>query len=121
MPDLGTARRDVPGASARQLYASVQRILALPPETRVFVGHDYGGESRPFAWESTVAEQRRENKHLREGIGEEEFVRRREARDRELDLPRLILPSLQVNIRGGALPDPESNGVSYLKIPLNAL
>ena len=121
MPDFGTARCDFPGGSARQLYASVQRILALPPETRVFVGHDYGGESRSFAWESTVAEQRRENKHVREGVGEEEFVRRREARDQELDLPRLILPSLQVNIRGGALPDPESNGVSYLKIPLNAL
>ncbi len=116
-----TARCDFPGGSARQLYASVQRILALPPETRVFVGHDYGGESRSFAWESTVAEERRENKYVREGIGEEEFVRMREARDQELDLPRLILPWLQVNTRGGTLPHPESNGVSYLKIPLNAL
>jgi glyoxylase-like metal-dependent hydrolase (beta-lactamase superfamily II) len=121
MPDFGTARCDFPGGSAKQLYASVQRILALPPETRVFVGHDDGGEGRSFAWESTVAEERRDNKHVGEGIGEAAFVGLREARDKELDFPRLILPSLQVNIRGGALPSPEANGVSYLKIPLNAL
>jgi glyoxylase-like metal-dependent hydrolase (beta-lactamase superfamily II) len=121
MPDMGTGRCDFPGGSAAQLYASIQRILALPPETRVFAGHDYGPGGRPYAWESTVADQRAANIHLRGGIGEPEFVRMREARDGELDLPNLILPSVQVNIRGGALPPPEDNGVSYLKIPLNAL
>ena len=121
MPDMGTGRCDFPGGSAAQLYASTQRILALPPETRVFVGHDYAPGGRPYAWESTVADQRAANIHLRDGTGEREFVRMREARDGELDLPNLILPSVQVNIRGGALPPPEDNGVSYLKIPLNAL
>ncbi len=121
MPDMGTGRCDFPGGSAARLYASIQRILALPPETRVFVGHDYGPGGRPYAWESTVAEQRAANIHVRGGTGEGEFVRMREARDAELDLPNLILPSVQVNIRGGALPPPEDNGVSYLKIPLNAL
>ncbi len=121
MPDMGTGRCDFPGGSAAQLYASTQRILALPPETRVFVGHDYGPGGRPYAWESTVGNQRATNLHCRDGTGEQEFVRMREARDAELDLPNLILPSVQVNIRGGALPPPEDNGVSYLKIPLNAL
>ena len=121
MPDMGTGRCDFPGGSAAQLYASTQRILALPPETRVFVGHDYGPGGRPNAWESTVRDQRAANIHVRDGISEQEFVRVREARDAELDLPNLILPSVQVNIRGGAFPLPEDNGVSYLKIPLNAL
>ena len=121
MPDMGTGRCDFPGGSAAQLYASIQRILALPPETRVFAGHDYGPGGRPNAWESTVRDQRATNIHVRDGISEQEFVRMREARDAELDLPNLILPSVQVNIRGGALPPPEDNGVSYLKIPLNAL
>ncbi len=121
MPDMGTGRCDFPGGSAAQLYASIQRILALPPETRVFVGHDYGPGGRPYAWESTVRDQRATNMHARDGISEQEFVRVREARDAELDLPNLILPSVQVNIRGGAFPLPEDNGVSYLKIPLNAL
>jgi glyoxylase-like metal-dependent hydrolase (beta-lactamase superfamily II) len=121
MPDMGTGRCDFPGGSAVQLYASIQRILALPPETRVFSGHDYGPGGRPHAWESTVADQRATNVHLQDGTGEREFVRLREARDAELDLPKLILPSVQINIRGGALPTPEDNGVSYLKIPLNAL
>jgi glyoxylase-like metal-dependent hydrolase (beta-lactamase superfamily II) len=121
MPDMGTGRCDFPGGSAAQLYASTQRILALPPETRLFVGHDYGPGGRPYAWESTVGNQRATNMHLRDGIGEQEFVSMREVRDAELDLPNLILPSVQVNIRGGALPLPEDNGVSYLKIPLNAL
>ncbi len=121
MPDMGSGRCDFPGGSAAQLYASVQRILALAPETRVFVGHDYGPGGRPYAWESTVAEQRAANMHLRDGTGERDFVRMREARDAELDLPNLILPSVQINIRGGALPPPEDNGVSYLKIPLNVL
>ncbi len=121
MPDMGTGRCDFPGGSATQLYASIQRILALPPETRVFVGHDYGPGGRDYAWESTVAEQRAENVHVHDGVGERDFVRMREARDAELDYPRLILPSVQVNIRGGALPPPEDNGISYLKIPLDAL
>ena len=121
MPDMGTGRCDFPGGSAVQLYASIQRILALPPETRVFAGHDYGPGGRAYAWESTVGAQRAENVHVHDGIGEQDFVRMREARDAELDYPRLILPSVQVNIRGGALPPPEDNGVSYLKIPLNAL
>ena len=121
MPDMGSGRCDFPGGSAARLYDSVQRILALAPETRVFVGHDYGPGGRPYAWESTVAEQRAANMHLRDGTGERDFVRMREARDAELDLPNLILPSVQVNIRGGALPPPEDNGVSYLKIPLNVL
>ncbi len=121
MPDMGTGRCDFPGGSAAQLYASIQRILAFPPETRVFAGHDYGPGGRPYAWESTVRDQRATNMHARDGISEQEFVRVREARDAELDLPDLILPAVQVNIRGGALPPPEDNGVSYLKIPLNAL
>ncbi len=121
MPDMGTGRCDFPGGSAAQLYSSIQRILSLPPETRVFVGHDYGPGGRPYAWQSTVRDQRATNMHVHDGISEQEFVRMREARDAELDLPNLILPSVQVNIRGGALPPPEGNGVSYLKIPLNAL
>ena len=121
MPDMGTGRCDFPGGSAARLYASIQRILALPAATRVFVGHDYGPGGRPFAWESTVGAQRESNIHVADGTSEQEFVRFREARDAELDLPNLILPSVQVNIRGGALPPPEENGVSYLKIPLNAL
>ncbi len=121
MPDMGTGRCDFPGGSAAKLYASTQRILALPPETRVFVGHDYGPGGRPYAWESMVRDQRATNVHVRDGISEQEFVRVREARDAELDLPNLILPSVQVNIRGGAFPLPEDNGVSYLKIPLNVL
>ncbi len=121
MPDMGTGRCDFPGGSAADLYASTRRILALPPETRVFAGHDYGPGGRPYAWESTVGNQRAPNLHLRDGSSEQEFVSLREARDAGLDLPNLILPSVQVNIRGGALPSPEDNGVSYLKIPLNAL
>jgi glyoxylase-like metal-dependent hydrolase (beta-lactamase superfamily II) len=121
MPDMGTGRCDFPGGSAEQLYASIQRILALPPETRVFVGHDYGPGGRAYAWESTVAEQRSANIHLRDGVGERDFVAMRRARDAELDLPNLILPSVQVNMRAGAFPPPEENGVSYLKIPLNAI
>ncbi len=121
MPDMGTGRCDFPGGSAATLYASIQRILALPPETRVFVGHDYGPGERPYAWESTVREQAAKNMHVHDGISEQEFVRMRETRDAEIDLPNLIIPSVQVNIRGGAFPPPEDNGVSYLKIPLNLL
>ncbi len=121
MPDSGTARADFPGGSAKALWQSIQRIMALPDETRVFTGHDYQPGGREPQWESTVAQQRRENKHLVQAKTEEEFVALREARDRELPMPKLILHSLQVNIRGGRLPEPESNGKRYLKIPLDAL
>lgn len=119
MPDFGTARCDFPGGSAERLYGSIRRILDLPAETRVFVGHDYAPDGRPHAWETTVAEQRAANKHVRDGISEEEFVRMRTERDAQLAMPGLLLPSIQVNIRGGRLPEPESNGASYLKLPLN--
>lgn len=121
MPDYGTARCDFPGGDARTLYRSIQRLLALPDETRVFTAHDYGPGGRAFAWESTVAEQRARNTHVGGGIGEAEFVRLREARDKELEPPNLILPALQVNMRGGRLPPPEENGIVYLKIPVNRL
>ncbi|MHB0670451.1 MBL fold metallo-hydrolase [Roseomonas mucosa] len=119
MPDAGTARADFPGGDARALYRSIRRILALPPETRLFTGHDYRPGEREARWESTVAEQRVRNIHLRDGVGEEEFVRLREERDRTLPLPGLMLAALQVNLRGGRLPEPEANGTSYLKLPLN--
>lgn len=120
MPDYGTARCDFPGGDAATLYQSIQRILALPDETRIFVCHDYGPDDRPYAWETTVGEQKANNKHVRDGISEEEFVKMREERDATLSMPALILPSVQVNIRAGQLPPPEDNGVSYLKLPLNA-
>ncbi len=121
MPDSGSARADFPGGSAHALWRSIQRIMALPDETRLFTGHDYRPGGREAAWESTVARQRAENPHLVEAPTEEAFVRMREARDRELPMPKLILHSLQVNIRGGRLPEPEANGKRYLKIPLDAL
>lgn len=121
MPEVGTARADFPGGDAHVLYTSIRRILALPPQTRVFVCHDYPPEGRAPAWETTVAEQRAANIHVRDGIGEAEFVRMRQARDATLDVPTLILPSIQVNIRAGQLPPAEDDGVSYLKIPLNVL
>jgi glyoxylase-like metal-dependent hydrolase (beta-lactamase superfamily II) len=121
MPDYGTARADFPGGDARTLHQSIQKILTLPPETRIFVGHDYLPDSRDqVAWESTVAEQRASNIHLN-GMDEDAFVAMREARDATLSAPRLILPSLQVNIRGGALPPAESDGHTYLKLPINRL
>jgi glyoxylase-like metal-dependent hydrolase (beta-lactamase superfamily II) len=120
-PDFGTARCDFPGGSARDLYHSIQRILALPLETRLFAGHDYMPGGRDPAWESTVAEQRAGNVHLKESPDVERFVLMREARDATLPLPRLILHALQVNINAGRLPPPETNGVAYLKIPLNRL
>ncbi|MCR9077813.1 MAG: MBL fold metallo-hydrolase [Hyphomonadaceae bacterium] len=121
MPDYGTARADFPGGDARTLYRSIQKILVLPPETRIFVGHDYLPKSRDeVAWESTVAEQKTANVHLQEN-DEEAFVAMREARDATLQAPRLILPSLQVNIRGGALPPAESDGQTYLKLPVNRI
>jgi glyoxylase-like metal-dependent hydrolase (beta-lactamase superfamily II) len=121
MPDSGTARADFPGGSAKTLWRSIQRIMALPDETRLFTGHDYRPGGREAQWESTVARQRQENGHLLKAKTEDEFVALREARDRELPMPKLILHSLQVNIRGGRLPEPESNGKRYLKIPLDAL
>ncbi|MBF9197784.1 MBL fold metallo-hydrolase [Microvirga terrestris] len=121
MPDAGTARADFPGGSAKALWHSIQRILALPDSTRLFVGHDYMPGGRAPQWESNVAQQRRENSHLVKAATEEEFVALREGRDRELPMPKLILNALQVNIRGGRLPEPESNGRRYLKIPLDAL
>jgi glyoxylase-like metal-dependent hydrolase (beta-lactamase superfamily II) len=121
MPDGGTARADFPGGSAKALWHSIQRIMALPDSTRLFTGHDYMPGGRAPQWESTVAQQRRENKHLLSAASEEEFVSLREGRDRELPMPKLILNALQVNIRGGRLPEPESNGRRYLKIPLDAL
>jgi glyoxylase-like metal-dependent hydrolase (beta-lactamase superfamily II) len=122
MPDYGTARADFPGGDAATLYRSIRKILALPPETRLFVGHDYLPESREtFAWETTVAEERARNIHVHDGVTEGDFVEMREARDKTLDAPRLILPSLQVNIRAGALPPAEKDGQVYLKLPVNRL
>lgn len=122
MPDYGTARADFPGGDAATLYRSIQRILALPEETRIYVGHDYlpAGRDAP-AWETTVAEERARNVHVGAGASESAFVEMRRARDATLAPPRLILPSLQVNIRAGALPPPENDGHSYLKLPINRL
>jgi glyoxylase-like metal-dependent hydrolase (beta-lactamase superfamily II) len=122
MPDYGTARVDFPGGDARTLYRSIQRILSLPPETRLFMCHDYKAPGRTtYAWETTVAAERGRNVHVRDGVSENEFVARRTERDRTLAMPVLLLPSVQVNIRAGRMPTPEANGVSYLKIPVNAL
>jgi len=121
MPDVGTARCDFPGGDARVLYASIRKLLSLPPETRLFMCHDYPPEGRTPAFETTVAAQRGGNIHVRDGISEAAFVTMRTQRDATLEMPVLILPAVQINIRAGALPPPESNGVSYLKIPLNAL
>lgn len=119
MPDLGSARADFPGGSARTLYQSMQRLLALPDDTRVFVCHDYPPATRQAQWMATVAEHKASNIHVHDGITEDDFVAMREARDATLGMPALILPSLQVNIHAGKLPPAEDNGVSYLKIPLN--
>ncbi|MES1936028.1 MBL fold metallo-hydrolase [Salinisphaera hydrothermalis] len=119
MPDSGTARADFPGGDARTLFRSIQRILELPDATRIFVGHDYRPDGREARWESTVAEQRATNTHLRDDPSEDEYVAMRESRDATLPLPALMLAALQVNTRGGRLPEPEDNGRSYLKIPLN--
>ena len=122
MPDYGTARADFPGGDAATLYRSIRKILALPPETRIFVGHDYLPQSRDtFVWETTVAEERARNVHVHDGVTEDDFVEMREARDKTLAAPRLILPSLQVNIRAGALPPEEADGQVYLKLPVNRL
>ena len=120
MPDGGTARADFPGGSAKALWASIQAILALPDDTRLFTGHDYQPGGREPRWESTVAQQKQANAHV-VGLDEAAFVASREARDKTLSMPKLILHALQVNIRGGRLPEPESNGRRYLKVPLDAL
>jgi len=121
MPDYGTARADFIGGDARALYRSIRRILDLPGETRLFTGHDYAPGGRAFAWESTVAEQRAANIHVHDGVDEDAFVAMRTARDATLDFPRLILPSVQVNMRAGHMPPAEDNGVRYLKIPIDRL
>jgi glyoxylase-like metal-dependent hydrolase (beta-lactamase superfamily II) len=121
MPDSGTARADFPGGSASRLWNSIQDILALPGETRLYTGHDYQPGGREPRWESTVAEQKRTNTHIAACRTEAEYVALREARDRTLPMPKLILHALQVNINGGRLPEPEANGRRYLKFPLDAL
>lgn len=119
MPDSGTARADFPGGDARQLFQSAQKILSLPPETRLFMCHDYGPDDREFEYQTTVAEERKKNIHVNESIQEEAFIEMREARDKTLGMPRLILPSIQVNMRAGHFPEAEDNGVVYLKVPMN--
>ena len=122
MPDYGTARTDFPGGDARTLYRSIRRLLDLPGETRLFLCHDYKAPGRDrFAWETTVAEERAKNLHVHDGVDEDAFVAMREARDAKLAMPALILPSLQVNMRAGAFPPPEDNGVVYLKLPVDRL
>ncbi|QEX16693.1 hypothetical protein FRZ44_19880 [Hypericibacter terrae] len=122
MPDYGTARCDFPGGNARQLYRSIRRLLALPPATRIFLCHDYKAPGRDhFVWETTVAEQRARNIHIHDGIDEAAFVAMREGRDKTLDMPALIIPSIQVNMRAGQMPPPDSNGTVYLRMPLNRL
>lgn len=122
MPDYGTARADFPGGDARQLYHSIRRLMALPAAARLFLCHDYKAPGRDkYVWETTVGAERTANVHVHEGVGEEEFVAMRTARDATLGMPKLIMPSVQVNIHGGRLPEPEANGVRYLKIPLDVL
>lgn len=121
MPDYGTARCDFPGGDAATLYRSINRVLSLPPQTRLYMCHDYQPGGRPVQYESSVADEREHNIHVRTGTPEQAFVEMRTARDATLDMPVLILPSVQVNMRAGHLPEPESNGVSYIKIPVNAL
>lgn len=121
MPDVGTARCDFPGGDAKVLYGSVKKILSLPEKTRLFMCHDYPPNDRPVSFETTVAEQRQKNIHVHDGITEAEFVKMRTQRDATLEMPVLILPSVQVNIRAGQMPPKDDNGVAYLKIPVNAL
>lgn len=122
MPDYGTARADFPGGDARTLFRSIRRLLSLPGETRLYLCHDYKAPGRDeFVWETTIADERAHNIHVHDGVDEDAFVAMREARDATLGMPRLILPSIQVNMRGGHFPEPEANGTSYLKLPLNRL
>jgi glyoxylase-like metal-dependent hydrolase (beta-lactamase superfamily II) len=121
MPDGGSARADFPGGDARTLYRSIRRVLSLPEDMRLFMCHDYGPNGREIRWETTVSEQRAQNIHVRDGVTEDDFVALREARDRTLAMPRLIIPALQVNMRAGALPEPDPAGKRFLKVPLNTL
>lgn len=122
MPDYGTARCDFPGGDPRQLYKSIHRLTSLPGETRAFLCHDYQAPERPyFSWETTIAAERTGNIHVHDGVGEDQFVAMRKKRDFTLAMPKLILPSVQVNMRAGRLPEPEENGTAYLKLPLNVL
>ena len=121
MPDLGTARADFPGGDARQLYRSIQKILSYPDHTRIFVCHDYPPSSREVKWATTVGEQKENNVHVKTSILEDEFVKIREARDKTLNMPKLIIPSIQVNMRAGNLPPPEENGSVYIKVPINSI
>jgi glyoxylase-like metal-dependent hydrolase (beta-lactamase superfamily II) len=121
MPDAGTARADFPGGDARALFRSTKRVLELPGEMRLFMCHDYGPNGREIKWETTVADEREHNIHVRDGITEDEFAAVREARDKTLDLPKLIIPSIQVNMRGGNLPEPDDSGKRHLKVPINEL
>jgi glyoxylase-like metal-dependent hydrolase (beta-lactamase superfamily II) len=121
MPDGGSARADFPGGDARTLYRSIKKVLSLPPKMRLFMCHDYGPGGREIRWETTVAEERANNLHARDGVSEEEFVAMRVARDKTLAMPRLIIPSIQVNIRAGELPPADESGKQFLKVPVNAL
>lgn len=121
MPDVGTARCDFPGGDAHALFTSIQTILSLPPQTRLFMCHDYPPTDRPIAFETTVAEQRKKNIHVHDGITKEQFVETRTLRDATLEMPVLILPAVQINIRAGEMPPKENNGIAYVKIPLDAL
>ena len=122
MPDYGTARADFPGGDARQLFQSIRRLLALPEETKIYLCHDYKAPQRDrFVWETTIGAQKRANVHVHDGVNEDDFVDMRNKRDALLDLPTLILPSVQINVRGGHLPPAEENGVRYLKLPLDLL
>lgn len=121
MPDGGTARADFPGGDPAVLYRSIRRVLALPPQTRLFMCHDYGPNGRQIQWETSVAEERAHNIHVRDGVSEAEFVALRTARDATLDMPRLIIPSIQVNMRAGDLPPPDAAGKRFLKVPINGL
>lgn len=121
MPDGGTARADFPGGDARQLYQSTRRVLALPPATRLFMCHDYGPNGREIRWETTVADEQAHNVHVRDGVSEDEFVAMRTARDATLGMPKLIVPAIQINMRGGQLPEPEAGHRRFLKVPLDGL
>lgn len=121
MPDGGSARADFPGGDARTLYRSIKRVLSLPDETRIFICHDYGPNGRDIKWETTVAAEKAHNIHVKDGVSEDEFVAMREARDKTLAMPKLIIPSLQINMRAGQLPPEDEDGKTYLKVPVNLL
>ena len=121
MPDLGSARADFPGGDARQLYRSIQKILSYPDHTKIFICHDYPPSSREVKWSTTIGEQKKNNIHVKTSIPEDEFVKIREARDKTLNMPKLIIPSIQVNMRAGNLPPPEDNGSVYIKVPINSI